>query len=448
MKRRFTAMVLLIWMLAACQTIPTTEDQASALDSNDTETHPDKASPEAEIDPAPPTQALLKTEGEPGSINYPIVDTGQSVCYDTIQQIICPSVGDQFYGQDAQFTGWQASYQDNTDGTLTDLVTGLMWSASPDLNGDGMINIDDKLTTSEALAYSEDFDLAGYDDWRLPTIKELYSLILFSGMDPSAQMDEATSELTPFIDTAAFDFAYGDTAAGERPIDAQFATSTLYSSTTMGGAQTMFGVNFADGRIKGYPVDKDFYVFYVRGAEDYGINDFVDNGDGTVSDLATGLMWTQDDSAQGMDWETALAWVQTMNEANYLGYDDWRLPNAKELQSIVEYSRSPDATNSAAIDPVFGMTAITNEAGQVDYPAFWTSTTHVSGSDQPGSAAAYVSFGRAMGYMRGSWMDVHGAGAQRSDPKAGSAADYPQGRGPQGDAIRIDNFVRLVRDVD
>jgi hypothetical protein len=42
-------------------------------------------------------------------------------------------------------------------------------------------------------------------------------------------------------------------------------------------------------------------------------------------------------------------------------------------------------------------------------------------------------------------LDVHGAGAQRSDPKAGDPADYPYGRGPQGDVIRINNYVRCVR---
>jgi hypothetical protein len=57
-----------------------------------------------------------------------------------------------------------------------------------------------------------------------------------------------------------------------------------------------------------------------------------------------------------------------------------------------------------------------------------------------------------MGYMTdpgnsaiSGWLDVHGAGAQRSDPKAGNPADFPKGRGPQGDAIRIYNYVRLVR---
>ena len=42
-------------------------------------------------------------------------------------------------------------------------------------------------------------------------------------------------------------------------------------------------------------------------------------------------------------------------------------------------------------------------------------------------------------------MDVHGAGAQRSDPKQGDPENYPHGFGPQGDVIRIYNFVRLVR---
>ena len=41
--------------------------------------------------------------------------------------------------------------------------------------------------------------------------------------------------------------------------------------------------------------------------------------------------------------------------------------------------------------------------------------------------------------------DVHGAGAQRSDPKTGDPAGFPHGHGPQGDVIRIYNYVRCVR---
>ncbi len=256
----------------------------------------------------------------------------------------------------------------------------------------------------------------------------------------------------PFIDTNYFDFEYGDISAGERIIDAQYWTSTEYVGTTMNHTATVFGVNFADGRIKGYPRDigprrqpmKQF-VRYVRGNPGYGINDFVDNNDGTITDAATGLMWAKNDSGEGMDWEDALAWVQRKNEENYLGYGGWRLPNAKELQSIVDYSRSPKTTNSAAIDPIFKVTSIINERGETDYPFYWTSTTH-NKTGGGGSAAVYVSFGEAFGYMMNSWIDVHGAGAQRSDPKKGDPTEHPQGRGPQGDAIRIYNFLRCVLD--
>ena len=400
------------------------------------------------------TDADGDTDGDnDAKLTYALVDTGQTSCYDDNgEQIICPSAGETFYGQDAQFSGSQPSYTDNGDGTVTDNVTGLMWQQSPDTDGDGDIDADDKLTYDEAVAGAGTLTLGGYSDWRLPTIKELYSLINFSGVDPSGYMDDDTSGLIPFIDTVYFDFAYGDNDVGERVIDSQYASSNLYVDTSAGGL--LFGVNFADGRIKGYGLtlfgsDKTFFVIYVRGNTGYGRNDFSDNGDGTITDSATRLMWSQDDSGEGLTWEDSLAWVATRNAANYLGYSDWRLPNIKELQSIVDYTCSPGTTGSAAIDPLFNATAIINEAGQSDYPFYWSGTTHANWSETSGgSAGAYVAFGRAMGYMDGAWSDIHGAGAQRSDPKAGDPADYPTGNGPQGDAIRIYNYVRLVRDAN
>jgi hypothetical protein len=176
----------------------------------------------------------------------------------------------------------------------------------------------------------------------------------------------------------------------------------------------------------------------------------VDNGDQTVTDLATGLMWAKSDSGTTMNWPDALAWVQTRNAANHLGYGDWRMPDAKELQSLVDYTRSPDTTGSAAIAPVFDVTSFVGETCSTEYPWYWASTTHAS-SDGSGEAGVYVCFGRAVGYMNG-WIDIHGAGAQRSDPKSGSLSDYtyvPCGyynsNSPQGDVIRVYNYVRLVR---
>jgi len=390
--------------------------------------------------------------------SYLIVDTDQSEYYNNQDAISAPAPGTSFYGQDAHFTGNQPSYTNNNDGTISDNVTELMWQQSADQNSNGTIDVDDKLTYSEALARAESFSLAGYEDWRLPTIKELFSLIIFSGLDPSGVQNPTESQLIPFINTDFFDIAYGDTDAGERIIDAQFATKTLYTGTIFMGEEGMFGVNFADGRIKGYPTGpmpgqtegKLFYVLYVRGNPDYGVNDFTDNGDGTISDKATGLMWSENDNDSDLNWEDALSWVQQMNNADYMGYEDWRLPDIKELQSIVDYSRSPSTTNSASIDPLFSCSGLINEGGSEDFPFYWSGTTHANLVN--GSNAAYISFGRALGWMQDPFqnyqlMDVHGAGAQRSDPKTGNATDYPYGHGPQGDVIRINNYVRLVRNI-
>lgn len=369
---------------------------------------------------------------------FKLPDTGQSKTYDNTGEISPVSPGQRFFGQDASYAGSIPAYKDNGDGTVTDLVTGLMWSKSVDLQ---------KSVLSEAQAAASRLSLAGYHDWRVPDIKELYSLIDFRGYTGSADDKYAgiPDDAIPFINTDFFDFAYGDLSAGERYIDAQWLSSTKYVSTTMHGAETLFGVNFADGRIKGYGLTKrdgstkKFYVRFVRG-QPYGNNDFSDNGDGTVADAVTGLTWMKADSGRPMSWEEALAYAEGLSLA---GFDDWRLPDAKELQYIVDYTRSPDTTDSPAIAPVFETSSIINEAGRRDYPCFWTSTTHLDGHE-PGKAAAYVAFGRALGKMHGAVMDVHGAGAQRSDPKTGT----PTFRGPQGDAVRITNYVRCVRGGD
>lgn len=381
--------------------------------------------------------ALLAAASADAAPSYLIVGTGQATCYDATRAIPPPRPGQPFYGQDAQHPGIAAAYRNNGDGTVSDLNTGLMWQRDPGV----------KLTCDQAAAGAHTCRTGGHADWRLPTIKELYSLIDFSGSDPRPDMDSSTRGLHPFINTNVFSFQYGKASEGDRIIDSQYASATFYVGPSMGpDGRKMFGVNFADGRIKGYGLhmrdrDKTFYVLYVRGNPEYGRNHFMDNGDGTVTDAATGLIWQQADSGKDLDWAAALAYAATLRLA---GHSDWRLPNAKELQSIVDYARAPDKTASAAIDPVFRTTAIRNEAGQTDYPCYWTSTSHVSLDGRAG-AAVYVAFGRAMGFMRGHWVDVHGAGAQRSDPKEGNPADYSQGRGPQGDAVRILNSVRCVR---
>jgi hypothetical protein len=309
------------------------------------------------------------------------------------------------------------------------------------------------MSQNSAVSYCESLSLGGYDDWRLPDIKTLYSLILFTGEDPSSYSGTDTSGLVPFIDSD-FDWVYGDQDEGDRIIDAQYATSTNYVSTTLGGATTMFGVNFADGRIKGYPCEtKIFYVRCVRGNTDYGLNNFTDNGDGTISDNATSLMWESGDSAS-TDFDDA---ITTCESASTGSHTDWRLPNVKELQSLLDYTRSPDTTSSAAINSLFSASTLTNEEGNTDWYWYWSSTTHLD-YDGSGMTGAYAAFGRALGYVNSSMMDVHGAGAQRSNYKldvsttdGASSIDLGYGtfyyHGPQGDVLRQDNRVRCVRDL-
>ncbi len=395
------------------------------------------------------TVTATSSSGGDGLVaTYPVVDTAQGTSYNASTAIADPGPGEAFAGQDSQYTGNQPAYTVSHDGlTVYDGVTGLTWTRSSDLNDDGRIDADDKLLQSEAVDYAGTLNaqnFGGYGDWRLPSIKELYSLMDFRGTDPNVQSEDP-SGLTPFIDTDYFEIGYGDTGAGERLIDSQFATTTIYLDTVMGGQQAMFGLNLVDGRIKGYPTSgKEYYVHYCRGSTDYGVNSFVDNGDGTITDHATGLMWQQADSVTGMTWEEALACAENLELG---GYRDWRLPNAKELQSIVDYSRSPGTTSSAAIDPLFSVTQITNMAGEADYPWYWSSTTHLK-FDGSAASGVYVCFGRGLGSMDGGLtiIDVHGAGCQRSDPKTGAPDDYPvAGHGPQGDVQRVFNHVRCVR---
>ncbi|MGI5820368.1 MAG: DUF1566 domain-containing protein [Armatimonadota bacterium] len=378
------------------------------------------------------------------ALTYPIVGTAQTACYDATGEIDPPGPREPFRGQDAQQQSAPPGYRDNGDGTVTDLVTGLMWQRDPG----------EKVTWQQAMDAAATLDLAGHTDWRVPSIKELYSLIRFDGY-----VGRSPQASVPYIDTSVFVFSYGDEAVGDRFIDSQFCSSTEYVGAVFEGIEAIFGVNFADGRIKGYPKgrvgprQKTYFCLYVRGNPAYGVNDFVDNGDGTITDRATGLMWLRDDSvayAAGpredglLNWQEALAWAEQLTLA---GHEDWRLPTAKELQSLVDYTRAPAVTGSPAIAPLFNCSPIVVEDGATDFGFYWTSTTHLSGR-RPGDAACYVAFGSAPGFMRGRWMDVHGAGAQRSDPKSGDPSFFPQGRGPQGDAIRIVNPARCVRDAD
>ncbi|MDV7104562.1 DUF1566 domain-containing protein [Vibrio sp. TH_r3] len=399
------------------------------------------------------TEATVETP----KVRFAVTDAMQTKFYDVNGNVIdAPELGDTLYGQDAQYQGLQPSYTDNGDGTVTDNNTGLMWQQTPPSG---------KMSYDEAKAYVESLNIGGYTDWRLPTIKESFSIANLGGSLNVADITKAV----PYLDTEYFDFFYDE----KKPYTGSYWTSTVTKMLPQNEYEKQelnYGFNWADGHLKAY--GDGYYrdgtsmnnsipagVRAVRGEEGvYGVNDYVDNADGTVTDRATGFMWSKQDSGYinddasvrlpddknfgfGRTWVDTLAWVQKMNKANYLGYSDWRLPDAKELQSIVQYGK----TMLPATD------ANTFDLSRKDV-YMWTSTTC---GDFP-DTALYLAFGKAWGINLMSdgpvgadsdgeksestsslaaatatvddFVDTHGPGAMRNDYKdlTGVATQTPK----------------------
>jgi hypothetical protein len=115
---------------------------------------------------------------------------------------------------------------------------------------------------------------------------------------------------------------------------------------------------------------------------------YVDNGDGTVTDINTGLMWEKlSDDGTIHDWDDRYTWddafavkIATLNGGGgFAGHGDWRVPNIKELQSIVNYQNG-----NPAVSPVFhngctpGCSVTTCSCTQLSDAGYWSSSTHAS----------------------------------------------------------------------
>ncbi|MBF0099928.1 MAG: DUF1566 domain-containing protein, partial [Desulfobacterales bacterium] len=259
-----------------------------------------------------------------------IPDTGQEKCYNDYSEIACPSEGETFYGQDAQYHSTKQRFQDNGDGTITDLNTGLMWQQSDD----GV-----KRTWDDAKSYCDNLSLAGYSDWRLPNTNELSSI-----SDESKSTPDSTTN-------SVFSCQSADYWSG---------------TTHIPKTDHAWSVGFYYGNVSHSVKSYQCYVRSVRLPSCKSLNPLihviVDNGDGTVTDKDTGLMWQKDDVV-GKSWKDAMAYCENLTLA---GYSDWRLPNLNELLSISDKSKGYPAMNS-----LFSCHS----------PYYWASTTFVYRTD-------------------------------------------------------------------
>jgi hypothetical protein len=327
----------------------------------------------------------------------PFPDTGQTQCYDNSQEITCPNPGEDFYGQDAQyganlqsFTKLDANGNDLPDEAtewvmVRDNVTGRIWEVKTD---DGSIHDKDNTYTwidpSVFFVTLNSQNFGGHSDWRLPTIKELSSLV-----------DSSIPYPGPTINTYYFP---------------NTVSSYYWSDTTCPGAPAYDAwlVNFYNGLV-GHSFKLYYlYVRAVRGGQSGPFDDsfnIVDNGDGTVTDLETGLMWevkTDDGGERDKDnpytWQQALSYCENLELADY---NDWRLPNRNELQSIVDYSRY-----IPSIDPIFSYTVSSY---------YWSSTTGAYSPDGAWSVDFFL--GDVRGYNKSSSYYVRAV-------RCGLMADY------------------------
>ncbi len=90
--------------------------------------------------------------------------------------------------------------------------------------------------------------------------------------------------------------------------------------------EAAFFYNFLDGHIKKVTTNRGTLFYRCGLGNEWGANDFEDNGDGTVTGHNSGLIWQQQEDTKGQDWEAALSYCEALDLS---GESDWRLPNVK-----------------------------------------------------------------------------------------------------------------------
>ncbi len=244
-----------------------------------------------------------------------IPDTGQTTSYtNTFGEDADYSINPQSYTKlDANGNALPDSAA--TWAMVRDNVTGLIWENKTD---DGGIHDKDNTYTWQGaqdifIAQLNAQNFGGHNDWRLPTVKELSFIADQGRYNPSIN--------TGFFSNSMSSYNWSSTTCAFYPDYAWL----------VGSGRGDVGY---DHKSRSYSNGYYYCARAVRGGT-LSIETFVDNANGTISDTTTGLMWQKGETG-AMTWEQALAYCENLQLA---GYNDWRLPNRNELQSIVDYAR-------------------------------------------------------------------------------------------------------------
>ncbi|MFH1810592.1 MAG: DUF1566 domain-containing protein [Pseudomonadota bacterium] len=274
--------------------------------------------------------------------HFPLADTNLLECYDGGATMTCPAEGLAFFGQDAQY-GWDTTHDmterftkdmaSTPDPVLTDNVTGLQWQACPGgRDGEGCA-AGNSMTSDwqTSLDYCDGLDWGGHADWRLPDEHELLSITHAGRTNPA--IDERFFPFTPWGNFWTLStYADGPTNAWR----VSFGTGNMYfdAKTTLNYTRCVRGGPF---------VARQFDIATV-------------NGDRVVTDTLTGLQWqgcvdgrSGGDCSSGggipTDWASALSICE---DSTWAAFEDWRLPNIKELESIADHRRFGPAIDTVA----------------------------------------------------------------------------------------------------
>lgn len=316
-------------------------------------------------------------------------------------------------------------FTDNNDGTVTDTVTGLMWQKGEN----------DRMDWFSALKACRDMRLAGHDDWRLPNIKELNTILNLDytsgwwyykthfpadGLQPPLlHYFSSTPYEGIYVWVTNFCFGYDGYYASKNAKLLFRAVRNAEKPAAKAVAQFRFPDSgqkrcyTEEGRIikapkKGeryYGQDGTYIInplsFSKLGDEARPLSDKADwkHGLRMVKDNNTGLIWETKSPVQSdvnftgdcYTWEDAHNYIKALNRKGYGGFRDWRLPNREELRQIVDYNGQ-----IPACDPKFFADCL---------PAFyWSINPNVK---EPVFAwGVYFAYGCAICYLKSSYYPV------------------------------------------